>query len=96
MKGFFQCIALLATALLFVSCAAPQQVASATADLQDREPSAGKNKQVLTGSLVPQSVNVNGLVTDGINPVYVIDQDSIKNSGALTVPQVLSRKGLGH
>ena len=52
-------------------------------------------KQVaLTGSYIKQDIHQNGTVTDGANPVFVIDEDMIRNSGATDVRELLIRRGL--
>ncbi len=49
--------------------------------------------EVYTGSYIKQDVRRNGHITDGPNPLYVIDSKAIKNSGASTVRDLLMRGG---
>ncbi len=49
---------------------------------------------LMTGSYIKRDVRRNGMVTDGSSPVYVLDDDAIRNSGASTVSELLIRKGL--
>jgi hypothetical protein len=54
-----------------------------------------KPEQVaLTGSYIKRDIHRNGVVTDGSNPVVVLDQDMIRNSGAADLRQLLVVKGL--
>ncbi len=48
----------------------------------------------LTGSYVKRDVRRNGIVTDGPHVVYVLDNDAIRNSGATTVAELLTRRGV--
>jgi hypothetical protein len=51
-------------------------------------------KQVLlTGSYIKRDIRRNGLLTDGPNPVYVLDRSTIESSGASDLSQVLIRRG---
>jgi hypothetical protein len=52
-----------------------------------------KENTALTGSYIKRDVKRNGVVTDGPNPVYVLDQDAVQTSGASDLSQVLVRKG---
>ena len=53
-----------------------------------------KEHQVaLTGSYIKRDVNRNGIVTDGPNPVYVLDGKTIETSGGADLSQVLLRSG---
>jgi|SRR5678809_205614 hypothetical protein len=52
-------------------------------------------KVALTGSYIKQSVHRNGVVTDGSNPVVVLDSEAIRNSGAADLREVLVFRGLG-
>lgn len=51
------------------------------------------NGDALTGSYIKRDVRRKGLVTDGPDPVYVIDQSAIQISGAADLREVLLRKG---
>jgi outer membrane receptor for monomeric catechols len=53
-----------------------------------------KNR-VLTGSYIPSPVRRSGMITDGPNHVAVIDNQMIRNSGAVNLPQLLGRLGVG-
>ena len=52
-----------------------------------------KENTALTGSYIKRDVKRGGVVTDGPNPVYVLDHDSIQTSGASDLSQVLLRRG---
>ncbi len=47
----------------------------------------------LTGSYVKRDVRRNGVITDGTTPVFVLDSDAIRNSGAADLSQLLLRRG---
>ncbi|HWW02129.1 MAG TPA: hypothetical protein VNZ64_20685 [Candidatus Acidoferrum sp.] len=54
-----------------------------------------KEKKVeITGSYVKREVRRNGQITDGMNPVLVIDSKSIQTSGASDLRQLLVRQGV--
>jgi len=52
-----------------------------------------KENTALTGSYIKRDVKRSGVVTDGPNPVYVLDHNSIQTSGASDLSQVLLRRG---
>jgi len=52
-----------------------------------------KENTALTGSFIKRDVKRGGVVTDGPNPVYVLDHASIQTSGASDLSQVLLRRG---
>jgi hypothetical protein len=53
-----------------------------------------KEQQVaLTGSYIKRDIRRNGIVTDGPNPVYLLDRQSIEVSGGADLSQVLLRSG---
>ena len=55
---------------------------------------AQKEQQVsLTGSYIKRNIHRHGIVTDGPNPVYVVDGKSIEVSGGADLSQVLVRSG---
>ena len=56
-------------------------------------PCTQKEKGPLTGSYLKRDVCRNGVVTDGPNPLYVIDSQAIQRSGAADLSQVLIRTG---
>jgi outer membrane cobalamin receptor len=53
-------------------------------------------KRAITGTYIKREVRRNGQITDGPNLVTVIDQESIRNSGATDVRQLLLRRGGFH
>jgi hypothetical protein len=56
--------------------------------------SAGeKEHTALTGSYIKRDVKRAGVITDGPNPVYVLDHDAVQTSGASDLSQVLLRRG---
>ena len=60
----------------------------------DQHPGPYKEKgAVLTGSYIKRDVKRQGVVTDGPNPVYVLDSKAIELSGAADLSQVLIRTG---
>lgn len=52
-----------------------------------------KENTALTGSYIKRDVKRSGVVTDGVNPVYVLDHSSIQTSGGSDLSQVLLRSG---
>src|SRR5438045_6346228 len=48
----------------------------------------------LTGSYIKRPIRRDGLVTDGSNPVVVLDSEAIRNSGAADLREVLLFRGL--
>ena len=50
----------------------------------------------LTGSYIKRDIRRNGIVTDGPNPLYVLDRRSIEVSGGADLSQVLLRSGFRH
>ena len=52
-----------------------------------------KENTALTGSYIKRDVKRSGVITDGPNPVYVLDQSVVQTSGASDLSQVLLRKG---
>jgi hypothetical protein len=55
---------------------------------------AGHEQIALTGSYIKRDVHRNGVVTDGPNPVYVLDSEAIRNSGAADLRELLVFRGL--
>ena len=53
-------------------------------------------QSALTGSYIKKEVHRSGVVTDGPDPVFVIDSNAIRNSGASNVRELLAFRGLGH
>ena len=51
-------------------------------------------KTALTGSYVKRDVKRSGVVTDGHSQVLVLDNDSIRSSGAGDLNQLLVRRGI--
>ena len=52
------------------------------------------DKALLTGSFIKQKFRRNGMVTDGANQVLVLDSETISNSGASDLRQLLVRRGI--
>ena len=52
-----------------------------------------KENTALTGSYIKRDFKRSGVVTDGPNPVYVLDHSSIETSGGSDLSQVLLRRG---
>ena len=52
------------------------------------------DKTLLTGSFTKQKVRRNGMVTDSANQVLVLDSETINNSGASDLKQLLVRRGI--
>jgi hypothetical protein len=52
-----------------------------------------KENTALTGSYIKRDVKRSGVITDGPNPVYVLDHDALNTSGASDLSQVLLRRG---
>ncbi len=48
---------------------------------------------LLTGSYIKRDVRRDGLITDGPLPVYVLDSEAIRTSGAADLSQLLLRRG---
>jgi hypothetical protein len=53
-----------------------------------------KDVVTVTGSHLKRSVRQEGVIAVGPNPVYIIDNDSIRNSGATDLSQLLTHRGL--
>ena len=53
-------------------------------------------KAELTGSYIKRDVHRNGQITDGMNPVLVIDSKMIQTSGASDLRQLLVHQGVNH
>jgi hypothetical protein len=53
-----------------------------------------EKKAEVTGSYIKRKVNRNGQITDGPDPLYVIDNQTIQQSGAADLRQLLVRQGL--
>ncbi len=60
------------------------------------QPAKPAPKVELTGSYIKQDIRRNGIVTDGKNPVFVLDNDWIHQSGAADLSQLLIRSGFRH
>jgi len=54
---------------------------------------AEPKKQVLTGSHIPQKVELSGFIARSASPVFVIDGETIRRSGAHDVADLLRRGG---
>ena len=73
--------------------AAPKQTAKAHAK---RAKTRRNGRVALTGSYIKQDIHRNGVVTDGPNPVVVLDNEAIRNSGAADLRQLLVLRGVHH
>ena len=51
-------------------------------------------QDALTGSYIKRNIHRSGMVTDGPHPVYVVDNETIRNSGAADLRQLLVFKGV--
>ena len=60
------------------------------------KPDKASRQLALTGSYIKTDVRRNGIVTDGSNPVVVLDTEAIRNSGAADLRQLLVFRGLSH
>ena len=62
-----------------------------------KAPASGRSTQkettTLTGSHLKQNTRREGLIAVGPNVVYIVDSDSIRNSGATDISQLLTRRG---
>ena len=95
---------LLAASFLLIACVAfadaPKDTSSKTkTKLASKEkakpaPAESEKKAELTGSYIKRKVNRNGQITDGTDPVYVIDNKTIQHSGAADLRQLLVQQGL--
>lgn len=74
--------------------AAAPAVEKAKATPTKPEASAKETKTELTGSYIKRDIKRNGQITDGMNPVLVIDSKSVQNSGASDLRQLLIRQGV--
>jgi|SRR5215204_3768722 len=52
------------------------------------------DRVLLTGSHIKQKVRRNGMVTDGASQVVVLDSETIQNSGASDLRELLNRRGI--
>ncbi len=52
------------------------------------------DRVLLTGSHIKQKVRRNGMVTDGASQVLVLDSETIQNSGASDLRELLNRRGI--
>ena len=59
-----------------------------------QKPEKASRQVVLTGSYLKRDINRSGVVTDGSNPVVVLDSEAIKNSGAGDLRQLLLFRGV--
>ncbi|HEV2209284.1 MAG TPA: hypothetical protein VG167_10950 [Verrucomicrobiae bacterium] len=67
--------------------------ATGCASRQNAVPANSNSATRLTGSYLPQSVQRNGRITDGMNNVRVVDQSDLDQSGGATVEQSLRLLG---
>ncbi len=94
-------ICLASAALLICTSAMASEQSKTKADAKKNKANTkqkvtpGATEQgTLTGSYIKQTVRRHGLVTDGANPVVVLDNETIRNSGASDVRQLLVRRGM--
>ena len=73
----------------------PKPAKANKADKASETYSKTDRKMALTGSYIKQNVRRNGIVTDGSNPVVVLDSEAIRNSGAADLREALIFRGLG-
>src|ERR1051326_5339712 len=86
-----------ATASAFAGDPAKDTKSSKSTSAKESKKSKPKSEQVaLTGSYIKRDIRRDGLVTDGPNPVYVLDRKLIETSGAADLSQVLIRSGFRH
>lgn len=48
----------------------------------------------VTGSNVKQDIRKNGMITDNVSQLIVIDQQTIERSGAVDLKQLLNKQGI--
>jgi hypothetical protein len=58
------------------------------------KPAQRQESIALTGSYIKRDVRRNGVVTDGPDPVYVLDSEAIRNSGAADLRELLVFRGV--
>jgi outer membrane receptor for monomeric catechols len=77
--------------------AKPKQAKTEKTAVKKNTLGAQTQKRVaLTGSYIKREVKRNGEITDGPEPVWVLDQKTIANSGAADLRQLLTRQGVAH
>jgi hypothetical protein len=54
---------------------------------------AQKDVVTVTGSHLKRNIRQEGVIAVGPNPVFIIDNDSIRNSGATDLSQLLTHRG---
>src|ERR1041385_4114005 len=71
------------------------KAAAVSKDKKDQPSSSQEQgKVLLTGSYIKQDIRRNGRITDGPNQVIVLDQETIRRSGASDVKQLLVHQGI--
>jgi len=70
-------------------------IKAAKADKAAAKSEKSARQVALTGSYIKRDVHRNGIVTDGSNPVVVLDSEAIRNSGAADVRELLVFRGIG-
>ena len=73
--------------------AKPQKAQAVAKPAAAANTAAQKESTALTGSFIKRDVRRSGLITDGPNAVYVLDERSIRTSGASDLSQVLITRG---
>jgi hypothetical protein len=61
---------------------------------KSKAPASAPKQVVATGSYIKRKIHRSGYITDGPYPLYVIDSQSIHESGASDLRQLLARPGL--
>ena len=75
----------------------PAKKSAATQTKKAKSSGVQKEQQVaLTGSYIKRDIHRNGIVTDGPNPVYVLDRQTINVGGGADLSEVLIRRGFRH
>jgi len=76
----------------------PKDTSKPTVTRTDKaaKPDKSSKRVALTGSYIKTDVRRNGIVTDGSNPVVVLDNEAIRNSGAADLRQLLVFRGVSH
>jgi hypothetical protein len=85
-------MAVVALALAAVSCSSVKTAQTQTKPTAYDEGSRSQ-RVPLTGSYIKQDIRKTGIVTDGANPVYVLDDQEIRNTGAGDLSELLIRRG---
>jgi hypothetical protein len=79
-----------ASALLLGACASENSATQANTGSEE----SAKGATYLTGSYMRQDVQRSGEITNGRDPVRVLDREKIDRSGASDLKQFLDRQGV--